>query len=145
MINTWGIICTPIARRNSLLGSRRISYSHSSLSTNGFTLLMFWAWSMLMAITFTPVSSCHSAYCSWMAFSSRLQGLHHVAKKLMINGLPLLLSLDVSTVLPSRVFNITEGNCADIVVHTMISIKANKNLNSFIFIYVFAAKLHNFY
>ena len=112
MMKTWGIIFTPIARLKSLLGSSKISNSQPLPSTRGFTFWIFCAWSIEMAITFTPVSSCQSAYTSWIALSSRLQGLHQVAKKLMINGLPSLLSSAVLIVLPSIVLRLTAGSWA---------------------------------
>ena len=47
-----------------------------------------------------------------MAESSRLQGLHHVAKKLMMMGRPALDSVSVRTARPSKSRNTVAGNCA---------------------------------
>ena len=103
----------PRARLKSLLGSSSTSYSQPLPSTRGFTLLMFCAWSMLTAKIFTPVSSCQSAYTSLMAESSRLHGLHHVAKKSMMKGLPLFDKVSVRTVLPLMSLRVTDGRvCA---------------------------------
>ena len=45
-----------------------------------------------------------------MAVSSRLQGLHQVAKNEMIIGLPLFDSVSVRTVLPLMSFRVTDGS-----------------------------------
>ena len=132
MTNTWGMVCTPMARRKSPLGSSNTSYSHPLPSTRGFTLLMFCAWSIDMQMTFTPVSSCQSAYTSWMALSSRLQGLHHVAKKLMMKGLPSLLSRAVLTVFPLRSLSCTEGSWACAAMLVMSSRARRMRLFAFI-------------
>ena len=41
-----------------------------------------------------------------------MQGLHHVAKKLIINGRPWLARVDVSTVLPLMFLSLYDGSCA---------------------------------
>lgn len=46
-----------------------------------------------------------------MAESSRLQGLHQVAKKLMMRGRPALERVSVLTFFPSKLRNITAGSC----------------------------------
>lgn len=46
-----------------------------------------------------------------MAVSSRLQGLHQVAKKLMMMGRPALERVSVLTFFPSKLRNITAGSC----------------------------------
>ena len=42
------------------------------------------------AINLTLVSSCQSSYISAILFNSLVQGLHHVAQKLITMGLPFL-------------------------------------------------------
>ena len=46
-----------------------------------------------------------------MAVSSRLQGLHQVAKKLMMMGRPALERVSILTFFPSKLRNITAGSC----------------------------------
>ena len=46
-----------------------------------------------------------------MAESSRLQGLHQVAKKLMMRGRPALERVSVLTFFPSKLRNIMAGSC----------------------------------
>ena len=143
--STCGMVCTPKARRKSLLGSSSTSYSQPLPSTKGFTLLIFCAWSIDTMITFTPVSSCQSGYTSWMALSSRLQGLHQVAKKLMINGLPSLFSLAVLIVFPSNVLSCTEGIWALAAMLAIRKMAKNRILFAFILVFIFSANVLLFF
>src|SRR6185312_4669128 len=54
-----------------------------------------------MAITLTPVSFAHCAYKSFIASSSAIQGLHHVAQKSIMMGLPPFENEDVLKFEPS--------------------------------------------
>ena len=58
-----------------------------------------------------------------MASSSRLQGLHQVAKKSMMNGLPLFLRVSVRTLSPSIVLSVTAGSCAKMLPAEQVSIR----------------------
>ena len=62
------------------------------------------------AINLTPVSSVQSSYSSAIVFNSALHGLHHVAQKLIMIGLPLLLNLDRFLVTPFTSFKFMLGN-----------------------------------
>ena len=90
------------------------------------------AWSMLTAMILTPVSSRQSSYTSAMASSSRLQGLHQVAKKSMMNGLPLFDSVSVDTGLPLRSFSSAFGNWA--LTALTMPVKAINTNSFFIFL-----------
>ena len=75
----------------------------------GFNFDEFLESSILIAMTFTLVSSCHSSYISVIASSSLIQFLHHNAQKLITIGLPSFSKEDVLTVFPSKVLMLTEG------------------------------------
>jgi hypothetical protein len=66
-----------------------------------------------------------------MALSSRLHGWHHVAKKSMMNGLPLFDRVSVLTVLPSMSFKVIDGSWA-FAVQTQPSMITIDNKNFFI-------------
>ena len=85
-----------------------------------------------MAKIFTPVSSRHSLYTSLMAFNSRLQGLHQVAKKSMMNGFPLFDKVSVRTALPLMSLSVTDGNCALTVPIAQVSNTNNDRIVFFI-------------
>ena len=87
-IKVCGIILTFIARLKSELGSQYTIKGQSLPFTNDETLLKVLASSVLIAYSFTPVSSCHSSYASEMVVNSFMHGLHQVAQKLIIIGLP---------------------------------------------------------
>ena len=86
---------TPNALLKSLFGSWYNSNSHPFELTNGFNFDVFLESSILIAMTFTLVSSCQSSYISVIASSSLIQFLHHNAQKLIIIGLPSFSNVDV--------------------------------------------------
>jgi hypothetical protein len=61
--------------------------------------------------------------------------LHHVAKKLIANGLPSLLRVFVSIVLPLMSLSCTDGSCAYAVKETSMSAMQQMILLSFIFVH----------
>ena len=69
-----------------------------------------------------------------MVLSSRLQGLHQVAKNAIIKGFPLLDKVSVCMVLPSMSLSVILGNlpCALLPKHT-----GNRQRNSRIFLILF--------
>ena len=81
-----------------------------------------------------------------MLVSSRLQGLHQVAKKAMIIGLPLLEIVSVCTVLPSMSLRITLGrrSCADAAKLTNNKQRDKNNL-FIVFNYIAATKIRKKY
>ena len=134
---TKGIICAPTARRTSPLGSRSTSYFQPLASTKGFTLLTFWAWSIEIAMSLTPVYFCHSSYTSLMALNSLLQGLHHVAKKETTRGLSLLERVSRRTLFPSILFSVIWGNCA-LIGAQKVANSTNSNSQFFmLFVFLF--------
>ena len=66
--------------------------------------------------------------------SSRLHGLHQLAKKLMMKGLPSFESLAVSMVFPSMVRSVTEGSCAKAVPMESIKSAMAEERNLFMFV-----------
>ena len=74
--------------------------------------------------------------------SSRLQGLHQVAKKAMIRGLPLFEIVSVCTVLPSMSLRITldRRSCADAAKLTNNKQRDKNNL-FIVFNYIAATKI----
>src|SRR5690606_39864512 len=105
-----GMLFTLSARLSSEFSSRYTSYSQPWPVTNGRTLLDRRLSSIDTATIFTPVSSCQSIYISLMALSSRIQGLHQVAQKLITIGFPSLLRVEASTWFPPRSFTWMDGS-----------------------------------
>ena len=93
--------------------------------------------SMDTAISLTPVCSTQSSYCSVIASSSFLQGLHQVAQKLIMMGFPLLEKVDVLIVLPSIVLTSAAGMALPgvwaLAILTTPQIKRVMMLNFFFF------------
>ena len=69
-----------------------------------------------------------------MAVSSRLQGLHQVAKKSMMIGFPLLERVSVLTVLPSMLFSVTAGSLDWAIPAKAMSVQMRVTNNFFIII-----------